>query len=249
MNKITYFKRVVKVNYFSTTNSCQTSPVSNDNNLPSEDNNLQDEGNSNNDSSSNQSHETDSNQGYETDSNRSFFEEGANAMADYPVREIPEDQIRRYIRDTAEINRHPEEAGVDGPDDGEWRQHWIDRNQDLRDELRRRKNEGIIPDSESEYYETTDESQNEYGAASGDTHSDANSNSDAGAGAGPNADAGAGPSTDPDSGAYPDVSSSSTNKRKLEEDSESTQPSKSFKQDSSDVTGATEPFDFCGGDD
>nr|YP_009262098.1 hypothetical protein [Chrysoporthe deuterocubensis]AMX22173.1 hypothetical protein [Chrysoporthe deuterocubensis] len=44
--------------------------------------------------------------------------------------------------------------------------------------------------------------------------------------------------------------SSSTNKRKFEEDeNSSTQPSKSFKQDSSDVTGDTEPYDICGGED
>lgn len=43
---------------------------------------------------------------------------------------------------------------------------------------------------------------------------------------------------------------SSTNKKKFEEDEDSsTQVSKKFKQNSSDVTGDTEPFDFCGGDD
>ena len=41
-----------------------------------------------------------------------------------------------------------------------------------------------------------------------------------------------------------------SDKRKLEEEGESsTQPSKKFKQDSSDITGDTEPFDIGGGDD
>ena len=43
--------------------------------------------------------------------------------------------------------------------------------------------------------------------------------------------------------------SSSNNKRKFEEDSESNVQPKDFKQDTSDITGDTEPFDFLGGDD
>jgi len=47
-----------------------------------------------------------------------------------------------------------------------------------------------------------------------------------------------------------EASTSSTNKRKFEEDGESsTQPSKSFKQDSSNISGDTEPYDFMGGED
>jgi hypothetical protein len=39
------------------------------------------------------------------------------------------------------------------------------------------------------------------------------------------------------------------NKRKFEADEESSvQPAKRFKQDTSDITGDTEPFDFCGGE-
>jgi hypothetical protein len=46
------------------------------------------------------------------------------------------------------------------------------------------------------------------------------------------------------------TSSSISEKRKFEQDEESsTQLSKSFKQDSSDITSDTELFDFCGGDD
>ena len=33
------------------------------------------------------------------------------------------------------------------------------------------------------------------------------------------------------------------------DDSTETRPAKRFKQDSSDITSDTEPFDFCGGDD
>jgi len=44
------------------------------------------------------------------------------------------------------------------------------------------------------------------------------------------------------------VSVSNEKKRKFEEDDDD-KSSKRFKQDSSDITGDTEPFDFCGGDD
>lgn len=61
--------------------------------------------------------------GYETDSNRSYFEEGADSMASHPARDIPEDQLRRYIRDTQNIKRNPDMAGIEGDQEG---------NQELR---------------------------------------------------------------------------------------------------------------------
>lgn len=51
-------------------------------------------------------------------------------------------------------------------------------------------------------------------------------------------------------GDIPPIASSSSTKRKFEQDEGSdAKPSKSIKQDSSDITSDTEPFDFCGGDD
>jgi hypothetical protein len=50
--------------------------------------------------------------GYETDSNRSFFEEGADAMSDYPATNLPDDHLRRFITDTKDIVRNPNTAGI-----------------------------------------------------------------------------------------------------------------------------------------
>jgi len=86
--------------------------------------------------------------GYETDSNRSFFEDGIDAMYDYPARDIPEDFLRQYIRDTTDIVRHPIKASIHREEDAESRARFAARNQDLKDELQRRKDEGKIPQSE-----------------------------------------------------------------------------------------------------
>jgi hypothetical protein len=54
----------------------------------------------------------------------------------------------------------------------------------------------------------------------------------------------------PESASSVNKDSESSTKRKFEDDSDSSiQPPKKFKQDSRDITGETEPFDFCGGDD
>lgn len=196
--------------------------------------------------------ETHSQQGYETDSNRSYFAEGADAMAEAPVEDIPEDQLRKYIHDTADINRNPE-RGLVRPMDTELAQHWADREPALREELRRRKDAGMIPDSPSDYGYTSasDAESQESGVSnkSGSATAGANNNS----GAGITSDVATATSSGIDaggSGSNAPASSPSTNKRKFEgDDQSSSQPSKSFRQDSSDVTGDTEPFDFCGGDD
>jgi hypothetical protein len=73
--------------------------------------------NDNNSSNNNSPRSSDGGSGYETDSNRSFYEEGADAMVSHPAGEIPEDHLRRYIKDTAEIMRYPEEAGIKGDED------------------------------------------------------------------------------------------------------------------------------------
>lgn len=62
--------------------------------------------------------------GYETDSDRSRFEEGVDTMTDHSPRDLPDDHLRRYIRDTGDIKRNPEKAGIEGDnsDDEELRQ-------------------------------------------------------------------------------------------------------------------------------
>ena len=103
-------------------------------------------GNSN--PSSSDSPSSSSDDGYRSDSNRSYFEEGADAMVNYPVADLPEDQLRRYIEDTDDIQRNPHLAGLDDdsdPSNAVLRQQWADRNSELRQELTRRMDEGLIP--------------------------------------------------------------------------------------------------------
>ena len=152
--------------------------------------------------------------GYGTDSNRSWFEEGANAMMVHPVREIPEDQLRRYIKDTGEILDDPIEI-VDPAEEGatEILQEYSDRHEELKEELNRREREGWtnLPDSP-------------------DSEPNTNNN--------------------PESASSVNKNSESSTKRKFEDESDSSiQPPKKSKQDNSDITGETEPFDFWGGGD
>jgi len=250
---------VIKVKYFSTTISCLASPVnnnednlpsdsdnlpeganSNNNNLPSDGDNLPDGANSNHSNLSSPLPVSDNNSpsssggesGYRTDSLRSYFEEGADAMVDHPTETIPEDHLRRYIRDLRYIVSNPYETGLS--EEPELAQEYIRRSRDLREELRFRKDEGMIPDSSS------DSGATEYDPVSSDS-SDAGISSDV--------DRGTSDGVGVSSGDI-EASTSSTNKRKFEEDGESsTQPSKSFKQYSSDISGDTEPYDFMGGED
>ena len=62
--------------------------------------------------------------GYETDSDRSRFEEGVDTMTSYSPRDLPDDHLRRYIKDIGDIKRNPEKAGIEGDnsDDEELRQ-------------------------------------------------------------------------------------------------------------------------------
>ncbi len=255
-------KRDIKVKSFSTLSSLLADNNSSyeeesGSSLIEEDNSNNSENNDNNLLSpieSENSPHSNSGDGYETDSNRSFFEEGADSMADYPARDIPEDHLRRYIKDTGDINRHPEKAGIEREEDQEFREWWANRNQELRDELRRRKDEGLIPDSSSESWNSSSYTDSNEAQ---DSNSNRPDNGEA-----PIADedyisegnaAGIGTSSNieqSESRANDDKDSSSTNKRKFVEDEDSTIPlSRRFKQDSSDITGNTEPFDFIGGED
>ncbi|KAE8440697.1 hypothetical protein EG329_006793 [Mollisiaceae sp. DMI_Dod_QoI] len=122
----------------------------------------------------------------------------------------------------------------------------MDRNQELRDELRRRKDERILTDTPSP--RSFHDPNSPLDGAAGTGQDDNNSPSDSPAYTGQ--DDNNSPSDSPAYTGQDDNTSSSTNKRKFEADDESsTQPSKTFKQDSSDITSATEPFDFGGGDD
>ncbi len=203
--------------------------------------------NDNINSDSNYESDNDSSSGYGTDSNRSYFEEGADAMFGHPVRDIPEDHLRRYINDTRDIVSNPWKAGVERPEDRDSYLQLVDRHRELTGELRRRKDEGMIPDSSSPSEVSLLEDNSGEGDVSRRSDNEDGDNSGAGAGAG----AGAGSLSGGNSG----NGSSSTNKRNFEgyDDNKSadTQPSESkrFKQDSSDITGDTEPFDFGGGDD
>jgi hypothetical protein len=272
-------KKVFNVKGFSTSSSLLA-----DNNLSLEvSSSLTEEGNSNNNNENNSNSNNNNNNennllspiesenlnnnssrsssgdGYETDSNRSYFEEGSFSMAECNVRDIPEDYLRRYIKDTDDMTLHPEKYGLNSEENSEFVDEWVDRNQELRDELRRRKDEGLIPDSSSESaksYSSIDSNDSQ------DNNLNIPDNSTAFTGGegdlvegnlveGNATDTGTFSGIESIAGiADNDNGSSSINKRKLAEDEDSTtQPSKRFKQDSSDITGDTEPYDFTGGED
>jgi hypothetical protein len=61
----------------------------------------------------------------------------------HPVRDIPEDHLRRYIEDTGEIVDNPIE--IVGPEEdgaSEIIQEYTDRHEELKEELNRREREG-----------------------------------------------------------------------------------------------------------
>ena len=198
--------------------------------------------------------------GYETDSNRPYFEEGADAMAEHPVEDLPDDHLIRYVKDTENLVRHPNRYGM-GEDEA-LKDDWDNRNQELRYELQRRKDAGLIEEFDAKSYytcTTCEESDSEYSESQDGVSNRSGSGIaptdgvDSGARIAPGL--GTGTSSDLESVAAGSVddtngSSSLTKKRKFEDDGESsTQPSNMFKQDSSDITGETEPYDFIGGED
>jgi hypothetical protein len=99
--------------------------------------------------------------------------------------------------------------------------------------LNRREREGWtnLPDSDSE-----------------DSESNTNNNPENASGV--NKDSESNTNNNPESASSVNKNSESSTKRKFEDEAESSiQPPKKSKQDSSDITGETEPFDFWGGDD
>ena len=112
-----------------------------------------DNGNNDNDSDNdNNNSNSSADDGYVSDdaSLRDYYDRGDAAMAEAPVNEIPEDNIRDYIESAGTIANFPEETVSLNPvEDREEIQKWVDRYDELREELRRRKNAGMIPDSPS----------------------------------------------------------------------------------------------------
>lgn len=119
------------------------------NNNNNEDNNPDGNNDNNSNDEENEENETDRDKddGYESYSDRSLLENDFSTLASYPPRNLPEGTLREWIKDTEDIKRHPETAGLE--EDGSWqrREHWVERNKELREELERRKYLGRTEDS------------------------------------------------------------------------------------------------------
>ena len=161
---------------------------------------------------------------YETDSNRSFFEDGTEAMLDTDPKVIPEDFLRQYIKETRGIvkDEFPEPQ-----EDNDLHEKYSDRNQELRAELRDRKDRGMVPQSPSDISPSTSPSPSPSPSRSPEANLPISSENN----------------TYNDSinknntvSSIP-TDSSSTHKRKFDEDDGSSiQSSKRFKEESSDNT-------------
>lgn len=62
------------------------------------------------DQSAPDSQQPSSDDGYGTQSNASYLEEGADAMYDYPLRQLPEAQLKEYENTLKDMVRHPIEV-------------------------------------------------------------------------------------------------------------------------------------------
>ena len=267
------FKSRTQVKLFSTGSIMLASPLSG--NLDAEggnsDNNSDAEGgNSDNNSDAeggNFDNNSDSDGGYESLPDGDLYDEGADAMVEGDVKKIPEVHIREYIKSTGDIAGDPY-GNIEETKGSELHNQYIDRYKELRAELRVRKDSGIIPDSPSP------ESYQSYNSESGNLESDNEDNLKGTSSDSVNPESNSKKNTaandsaveDPATGSigshiasYLGVGGNSGNsgnsdntssKRKFEADVESSTPTaKRFKQDSSDITNSTEPFDFGGGDD
>lgn len=196
---------------------------------------------------------SDDGSGYETNPDRVELDDDGAAMFRYPARDLPDDKLKEFIKESREMYRYNL-----GPEEAELRQNFKDRNTELKTEKERRIELGTMSDDGSSVESdpsTTTTTTGLVGAGVG-------INPDVGAGVGFNPDVGsrsASPSQSSPKAQHSDMEkdkssgnelpSSSNNKRKFEEDSESSvQPTKDF-QDSRDITSEGEPFDFLGGDD
>jgi NADH-ubiquinone oxidoreductase chain 5 len=169
--------------------------------------------------------------GYETDSNRSYWEQGDDAMVAGPPKEIPLDQLRRYIKDTDQISRFPKVAHLEGDQHGTMRQFYADRNRELRDEYRRRQQEGIVEERGSvSPYPDPIFAPSEAGSPSGSS-----------SGGSPAAPSGGGLPSGSSSGSGPaapsgDESGLTSDLKRKRSNDDLPEESKRFKQDSSDLT-------------
>lgn len=149
-------------------------------------------------------------------------------MMDGNVRRVPETHIREYIKTTGDIAKYPENIMIERGD--ELHQTYIDRHDELREELRRRKDMNIIPDSPSpkpaESYgmsETEDTQAPHKGNSSKSIPISSLLN----------------PTSDENKASSSATGESSVKRKYESSDLSDSQPSKKFKQDSADITSAT----------
>lgn len=184
--------------------------------------------------SDNQESFSDEGSGYETNPDRAELDDDGAAMMNYTARDLPDDKLKEFIKETRDIYRNHLREGEE-----ELRQTFIDRHEELKSEKERRITEGTMSDHSSSV--GSDPSTPE--AAASPAASPAASLELESSPKADNND------QEKDKSSDNDLPSSSNNKRKFEEDSESSvQRPKDF-QDSRDITSEGEPFDFGGGDD
>lgn len=186
----------------------------------------------------------------ESDSEDSSFKSHFLRAGYYPASVLSEDYLRKYIDYSEVVVRNLEGADTETDSYQETHDKWADRNRELRNELERRENEGLIA---TKLKESANSSSND--------NQDSSSNrpaSDTGyIGSQGDAVKGNAGGTETSSSIESAVDKANNekdlslrNKKKLVEGEDSTiQPSKIPKQDSSDITSDTEPYDITGGED
>lgn len=208
---------------------------------------------------SNESNNSNNDAGYNPD--YYSYEETLNIIANKPAKEMHTED-REAIKETEYIKRNPAEAGIDHDKDTESLrgENWAERSQELREELRRRKDDGEISDTASTEYNSDDASPNGGGDSQSEDGSDSdeidrgtedhNNPGEDGSGS-DRSDRGTEDPNNPGDGSGGGVDSvdgdpSTETKRKVEDEDESNSPApaKRFKQDSSDVTSETEPMEY-----
>jgi len=100
----------------------------------------------NNNSDDNNHDSQSNNSDYETDSNRSNDANDGAALFERPARDLQDQMLKRYIRESEDINRHPYKAGLskNSAEDMQSIAEWNQRNLDLKEELNRRVNSGSM---------------------------------------------------------------------------------------------------------
>jgi NADH-ubiquinone oxidoreductase chain 3 len=177
---------------------------------------------------------SDDGSGYETNPDRAELDDDGAAMMNYTARDLPDDKLKEFLKETRDIYRNHLREGEE-----ELRQTFQDRHGELKSEKERRITEGTMSDHSS----SVGSDPSTPAAAASPAASPAASLELESSPKADNND------QEKDKSSDNELPSSSNNKRKFEEDSESSvQRPKDF-QDSRDITSEGEPFDFCGGDD